>query len=303
MSDAAEAPAAPGAGDRPLGRVAADLLRSPVAVLGAALFAAVCLAALLAPWISPQNPYDLGSLSLLDSRLPPGAVGLDGTTYLLGSDEQGRDMLSAIFYGLRTSLTVGLLSSVIALVVGTVMGLVAGYFGGRLDAAIMRLVDLQLSIPSILVALILLAVLGRGVENIIIALVTVQWVYFARTVRGSCLVERGKEYVQAARLLGFSHARILFAHIFPNTLAPVTVVLTVEFAHAIALEATLSFLGVGLPITEPSLGYLISAGFAFLLNGEYWISIYPGIALLVAVFSLNLLGDQLRDVLNPRLQK
>jgi peptide/nickel transport system permease protein len=303
MTETTETGPAAAVSDRPLGRILADLSRSPIAVIGTLLFLLVAAAALLAPWISPQNPYDLTQLNLLDSRLPPGATGFDGRTYLLGSDEQGRDMLSAIFYGLRTSLTVGLFSSVIALVIGTTLGLVAGYFGGRIDAAIMRLVDLQLSIPSILVALILLAAMGRGVEKIIIALVTVQWVYFARTVRGSCLIERSKEYVQAAQLLGYSNARILFVHILPNTLAPVTVVLTVEFAHAIALEATLSFLGVGLPITEPSLGYLISAGFAFLLNGEYWISIYPGLALLIAVFSLNLLGDQLRDVLNPRLQK
>jgi len=290
-------------GERSFRRILAGLLESPLAIVGMVLFVAVAAIALLAPWIAPQNPYDLASLNLLDSRLPPGATGFDGRSYPLGTDEQGRDMLSAIFYGLRTSLMVGLFSSFIALVIGTTLGLIAGYFGGWIDAAIMRLVDLQLSIPSILVALILLAALGRGVENIIIALVTVQWVYFARTVRGSCLVERGKEYVQAARLLGYSDARILFNHIMPNTLAPVTVVLTIEFAHAIALEATLSFLGVGLPITEPSLGFLISAGFAFLLNGEYWISIFPGIALLIAVFSLNLLGDQLRDVLNPRLQK
>jgi peptide/nickel transport system permease protein len=279
------------------------LLSNPLAAVGLVLFLLVSTLALFAPQLAPQNPYDLSQFSLIDSRLPPGATGLDGTTHWLGTDAQGRDMLSAILYGLRTSMFVGIASSLIALVIGTAAGLVAGYIGGRTDAVIMRLVDLQLSIPSILVALILLSVLGRGVENIIIALVTVQWVYFARTARAQVLVERDKPYVEAGRLLGYGDGRLVFVHILPNALPPLTVVLTVEFAHAIALEATLSFLGVGLPITEPSLGYLISAGFAFLLNGEYWISIFPGIALLVAVFSLNLLGDELRDVLNPRLQK
>ena len=284
-------------------RLLRDLLGSRLALVGLVLFTLIALAAIFAPWLSPQNPYNLASLNLLDSRLAPGGVGIAGNTYLLGSDEQGRDMLSAILYGLRISIMVGLLSSVFALLLGTALGLIAGYLGGRVDSVIMRIVDIQLSIPSILIALILLAVLGRGIDKIIIALVTVQWVYFARTVRSLALVEREKEYVQAARVYGFSRMRILFVHIMPNTLAPVTVVATVEFAHAIALEATLSFLGVGLPLTEPSLGLLISNGFAYLLNGEYWISIYPGIALLLAVFSLNLLGDQLRDLLNPRLQK
>lgn len=284
-------------------RVVRDLAESRLAVLGFVLFLAVSLIAILAPWISPQDPHGLASLNLLDSRLPPGSVGFAGETYLLGSDEQGRDMLSAIFYGLRTSLTVGLLSSTIALIFGTTLGLIAGYFGGRVDSLIMRVVDLQLAIPSILVALILLAILGRGIDKIIIALVTVQWIYFARTVRGSCLVERGKEYVQAAKLLGYSHFRILFVHILPNTLPPVTVVLTVEFAHAIALEATLSFLGLGLPVTEPSLGMLISNGVKYMMSGRTWISVYPGIALIVLIVAINLVGDHLRDILNPRLNK
>ncbi len=284
-------------------RLAGAFAERPLALASLAFFVALCLLALLAPLISPQNPYDLASLNLLDSRLAPGAQGFSGATYLLGTDGQGRDMLSAILYGLRISLWVGLSSSVVAMCFGTVMGLVAGYSGGRIDSAIMRLVDLQLSIPSILVALVLLAVLGRGADKIIVALVAVQWVYFARTVRGAALVERKKEYVYACRMLGYSGARILFGHILHNVMPPATVVATVSFATAISLEATLSFLGVGMPITEPSLGLLIANGFSYLMNGEYWISIYPGLALLVVVFCLNLLSDELRDILNPRLQK
>ncbi|MCZ4352721.1 ABC transporter permease [Roseovarius aestuarii] len=276
---------------------------SPLALVGLALFILTAGIALIGPMIAPQNPYDLAAINLLDSRLSPGSEGIDGNIYWLGTDGHGRDMTSAIIYGLRTSIMIGLIASTIALVLGTTLGLIAGYARGWVDAVIMRIVDLQLSVPSILIAIVLLAVLGRGVGNIILALVTVQWVYFARTVRSSCLIEREKEYVQAGVLMGFSHARILLRHILPNCLSPVTVIVTVEFAHAIALEATLSFLGVGLPITEPSLGYLISAGFSYLLNGEYWISIFPGLALLVTVLSLNLIADHLRDITDPRLQR
>jgi peptide/nickel transport system permease protein len=212
-------------------------------------------------------------------------------------------MLSAIFYGLRISLGVGVLSTVLALGLGLAVGLVAGYFGGRTDAVIMRLVDLQLSFPAILIALILLAVLGQGVDKIVVALVTVQWAYYARTVRGAVLVERHKEYVEAAIGLQLGTARILFRHLLPNVMPPLIVVATVQVAHAIALEATLSFLGLGMPITSPSLGLLISNGFTYLLSGKYWISFFPGIALLVTIVGINLVGDQLRDVLNPRLQK
>jgi peptide/nickel transport system permease protein len=187
-------------------------------------------------------------------------------------------------------------------VIGTTMGLLAAYVGGRIESLIMRIVDIQLSFPAILVALILLAVLGQGMAKIIIALVTVQWAYYARTVRGTALVERRKDYVVAARGLGLSHARVMFHHLLPNCLPPLIVVATVQVAHAIALEATLSFLGIGLPITEPSLGLLIARGYEFMLSGKYWISFFPGVALLVTIVSINLIGDQLRDVLNPRLQ-
>ncbi len=280
------------------------LFAAPTMVLLALfLFLLTTIFALIGPELVQQNPYDLAAINLLDSRLPPGAEGSEGAFYWLGTDGQGRDMTSAILYGLRTSLMIGLIASLSALFLGTALGLLAGYRGGWVDALIMRLVDLQLSVPAILIAIVLLAVLGRGVGNIILALVTVQWVYFARTVRSSCLIERDKEYVHAGHLMGFSHLRILLRHILPNCLAPLTVIMTVEFAHAIALEATLSFLGAGLPITEPSLGYLISAGFSHLLNGEYWISIFPGLALLITVLSLNVIADYMRDTNDPRLRR
>ena len=290
--------------DAPLRRILADFSSSKLAVAALAVLSAVAFIALFAPWISPQNPYDLANLDLLDGRLPPGSASADGAiTFLLGTDDQGRDMLSAIFYGLRTSLFVGAVSAGVALVIGTALGLTAAYIGGRADTLIMRLVDLQLSFPTILVALILLALLGQGVTKIILALVVVQWAYFARTVRGSALVERRKEYIEAARCLALSDARIMLHHLLPNCLPPLIVVLTVQVANAIGLEATLSFLGIGLPITEPSLGLLIANGFEYMMSGKYWISLFPGVALLVAIMSINLVGDRLRDVLNPRLQR
>ncbi len=289
--------------ETPLRRFVSAYCESKLAV-GAALFLLVLiLLAAFAPLIAPQNPYDLAQVDVLDSRLPPGEVGFSGMTYWLGSDGAGRDLLSAMLYGLRISLSVGFLSGLIAMAIGAAIGLIAAYVGGRVDSLIMRIVDLQLSFPAILVALMLIAVLGKGVDKIIIALVTVQWAYYARTVRGSALVESQKEYVEAARCLGLSHVRILFRHILPNCLPPLIVVATVQAAHAIALEATLSFLGVGLPQTEPSLGLLISNGFEYVLSGKYWISTFPGIALLVTIVTINLVGDQLRDVLNPRLAR
>jgi peptide/nickel transport system permease protein len=235
--------------------------------------------------------------------MPPGSAAAAGFTYVLGSDDQGRDLLSGIFYGLRISLGVGVASAVIALTLGMVVGMLAAYFGGRVDGLIMRIVDLQLSFPAILVALILLAVLGQGTGKIVVALVAVQWAYYARTVRGTALVERRKEYVAAASCLALGHGRIVFRHLLPNCMPPLIVVGTVQVAHAIALEATLSFLGIGLPITEPSLGLLIANGFQYMLSGKYWISVFPGVALLITIVSINLMGDQLRDVLNPRLSR
>jgi len=282
---------------------ASEFAADRVAVVGLLLFVVIVLAALVAPWLAPQNPYDLAQLDVLDARLPPGSAAADGGRYLLGSDEQGRDLLSAILYGLRISLGVGVLSTLIAVVVGLLVGLLAAYKGGRWDSVIMRVVDIQLSFPAILIALILLAVLGQGVGKIIAALVTVQWAYYARTVRGAALAEKNKDYIAAAQGLALPATRIVLRHLLPNCLPPLIVVASVQVAHAIALEATLSFLGLGLPITEPSLGLLIANGYQYLLSGKYWVSFFPGVALLLTIVSINLVADQLRDVLNPRLAK
>jgi peptide/nickel transport system permease protein len=295
--------AAVGKTQTPLQRFASDYFESKIAAGALFVLIGIIFIAVFAPWISPQDPYDLSSVSVLDSKMPPGSQHFDGWTFHLGTDGAGRDLLSAIFYGLRISLGVGIVSGVIALIIGAAIGMVAAYFGGWVDTLIMRIVDIQLSFPTILVALILLALLGKGVDKIIIALVIVQWAYYARTVRASALVERGKEYIEAATCLALPQKRIMFRHMFPNCLPPLIVVATLQTASAISLEATLSFLGVGLPVSEPSLGLLISNGFDYMLSGRFWISFYPGIALLITIVSINLVGDQLRDVLNPRLQK
>jgi peptide/nickel transport system permease protein len=289
--------------ETPLSRFLSDYFESWIATAALAVFVLIVCLALLAPFLAPQNPYNLAEVDVLDSRLPPGSVGMAGYTYWLGTDGAGRDLLSALLYGLRISLLVGVTSCLIATAIGAVVGLTAAYAGGRVESLLMRLVDLQLSLPAILIALILIAMLGKGVDKVIIALVTVQWAYYARTVRGTALAELNKEYVEAARCLGFSHSRIVFKQILPNCLPPLIVVATIQAAHAIALEATLSFLGVGLPRTEPSLGLLISNGFEYMLSGKYWISFIPGVVLLVTIMAINLVGDQLRDVLNPRLKR
>lgn len=277
------------------------LRRSPKAMIAAAVCALLLLSALFAPLIAPQNPYDLTTIDFFDAKLPPGSVGTTGITYWLGTDAQGRDMLSAMLYGLRTSLFVGLTAGVLALLTGTALGLIAAYAGGRTDTLIMRFVDLMLGFPAILVALMILVIFGQGTWKVILALVFVQWAYFARAMRGAALVESGKDYIEAARCLGLSPARILASHILPNCLPPLIVIGTVQVAHSIAAEATLSFLGIGLPITEPSLGLLIANGYQVLLAGLYWMSVYPGLLLLVLVFSINVVGDRLREILNPRL--
>jgi peptide/nickel transport system permease protein len=286
--------------EHPYWRVWRDFRKSYLAMFGLLLLLLIAIAALLAPWVTPQNPYDLRSLSIMDSRLAPGEFGFSGVSFWLGTDGQGRDMFSAILYGLRISLTVGFIASTTALFLGLSLGIIAAYFGGRTDTVIMRIVDVHLAFPPILVALILLAVLGRGLENIVIALIIVQWATFARMARATALSERSREYVEAAQSLGLSRVRILFGHLLPNCMPPLMVLYTVEIANAIALEATLSFLGVGLPATQPSLGLLISNGFRFVLSGQYWISVFPGIALLLLIVAINLVGDRLRDVLNPR---
>lgn len=265
----------------------------------------VCLilvfCAVFAPFLAPQNPYDLMQIDIFDAKLPPMSESYNGMVYWLGTDAQGRDMLSAMLYGLRTSLSVGLTAGLLALFIGSALGLLAAYTGGRLDAFIMRFVDLMLGFPTILVALLILAVLGQGTWKVIMALVFVQWAYFARAARAAALVEVNKDYVEAAHCLGLSKLRILFAHLLPNCLPPLIVIGTIQIASAIAAEATLSFLGIGLPITEPSLGLLISNGYQVLLAGLYWISVFPGLLLLTLVFSINIVGDRLREVLNPRL--
>jgi peptide/nickel transport system permease protein len=290
--------------ESPWRRFAAEFAESRLALLGLAMLAIIAAIAIAAPFISPQNPYDLAQLDVMDSKLAPGERSTTtGRPYILGTDDQGRDMLSGIFYGLRISLSVGVTSTVIALAIGLVLGLAAAYFGGKVDAVIMRIADIQLSFPAILIALVLLAVLGQGIGKIIAALVTVQWAYYARTVRSSAMVERQKEYVEAAQVLALSRTRVVFRHMLPNCLPPLIVVATVQVAHAIQLEATLSFLGLGLPITEPSIGLLIANGFQYLLSGKYWISFYPGLALLATIVAINLVADQLRDIMNPRLKR
>ena len=287
----------------PLARFIEEFAENRLAVAGAIVLLAVLVIALTAPWISPQNPYDLAQLDVMDAKLEPGAKLGNGKTALLGTDDQGRDMLSGIFYGLRISLFVGVAATVLALLIGATAGMIAAWLGGRVDNLLMRIADIQLSFPPILIALVLLALLGQGLGKIITALVAVQWAYYARTVRGAALVERRREYIEAAQVLALPASRIVFRHLLPNCMPPLIVIATVQVASAITLEATLSFLGLGLPITEPSLGLLIANGFNFLLSGKYWISFFPGIALLLMIVSINLVGDQLRDVLNPRLKK
>ncbi len=289
--------------ETPFRRLTREFFSNRVATASFAVLLTIVFLAIFAPLLSPQNPYDLARVTVMDARLEPGERGSAGFVMWLGADGAGRDMLSAILYGLRISLGVGVASGVIALAIGTAVGLLAAYRGGWIDALIMRLVDLQLSFPAILVALILVAILGRGADKVMIALILVQWAYYARTVRGAALVERRKEYIEAAQCLALPPRRIVFRHLLPNVVAPMIVVGTLQTAHAISLEATLSFLGVGLPLTEPSLGLLIANGFEYMLSGKYWISFYPGLALLATIMSINLVGDRLRDVLNPRLER
>jgi len=278
----------------------------------AAVIAAVCLfCSLFAPWVAPHNPFDLATLNLMDSRLPPAWMEGGNPSYLLGTDDQGRDILSALFYGARISLLVGLASVLLSLVVGVALGLLAGFVGGAVDAFIMRVCDVMLSFPSILVALLIDGI-GRALFPnahdtlafgvLIFAIALTGWVQYARTVRGSTLVERQKEYVQAARVIGVAPLRIMARHVLPNVMGPVLVLATIQVAAAILTEATLSFLGVGVPPTSPSLGTLIRIGNDTLFSGDWWITIFPGVMLVLIALSVNLLGDWLRDALNPKLQ-
>ena len=304
--------AAPGAWARFLdGDIWHSFRTSPVAIV-AAVLAFICMfCALFAPWVSPHNPFDLASLDLGDARLPPAWEDEGKAKYLLGTDDQGRDILSALMYGARISLFVGLASVLLSVVVGVSLGLLSGFVGGKIDAFIMRVCDVMLSFPSILVALLIDGV-GRALfpnahealafSVLIIAISLTGWVPYARTVRGSTLVERNKEYVQAARVIGVSPGRIMLKHVLPNVLGPVMVLATIQVGQAILTEATLSFLGVGVPPTSPSLGTLIRVGNDFLFSGEWWITIFPGLMLVLIALSVNLLGDWLRDAVNPRLR-
>jgi peptide/nickel transport system permease protein len=289
--------------DHPLALVWDEFRQNRVAVAALVVVTAIALVALLAPLIAPQNPYDLAKLVLMDARRPPGYVGSNGTMHILGTDAQGRDLFSAILYGLRISIEIGVLAGMVALTFGALLGTSAAYFGGRIEAFIMRVVDLQLSFPAILLALMLSALLGKGMTQLVAALVTAQYAYFARTAHGAASVERSKDYVEAALSTPLPAYIVVFRHILPNCLPPLIVVATVQIANSISLEATLSFLGLGLPPTEPSLGMLIANGFQYMMSGRYWISIYPGIALIVLIVAINLVGDQVRDQLNPRLKR
>jgi peptide/nickel transport system permease protein len=286
--------------------------RSKVTMLAAAITALLILSAVLAPWIAPNNPLDLQTLSLMDGSKPP-VWSADGEwKFPLGTDQQGRCVLSSILYGMRISLTVGFLGVLLAATIGIVLGLIAGYFGGKVDSVIMRAADVQLTFPPILVALLfdgtMRALFGtQKSESLIFWVLVISiglsfWVQYARTVRGSTMVERNKDYVHAARLIGLSKTTILFRHVLPNVMGPVLVIATINLAVAIITEATLSFLGVGLPATEPSLGTLIRVGNEFLFSGEWWVVIFPGLTLAVLVLAVNMLGDWLRDALNPKLQ-
>ncbi len=284
---------------------------SPTAIGAALVFFACAFCAAFAGWVAPHDPFDLASLDLLDSRLPPAWMEGGSAKYPLGTDDQGRDILSALMYGARISLAVGLASVALSVVIGVTLGLVSGFVGGRTDALIMRICDVMLSFPSILVALLIDGV-GRALFPdahetlafgvLILAIALPGWVQYARTVRGSTMVERQKEYVQAARVIGVSPARIMRRHVLPNVMGPVLVLATIQVATAIITEATLSFLGVGVPPTSPSLGTLIRVGNDFLFSGEWWITIFPGAMLVLIALSVNLLGDWLRDALNPRLR-
>jgi peptide/nickel transport system permease protein len=281
----------------------AEFRENRIALAALAVVVVIVAVAVLAPWITPQDPYDIGNLTLRDARRPPGYVGSGGYTHWLGTDASGRDLLSAILYGLRISIQMGLMAGLVALVIGTTLGIVAAYVGGKVETAIMRVVDLQLSFPAILLALVLVALLGQGKTQLTAALVAAQYAYFARTAYGAASAERRKDYVEAALAVPLSGARIVFRHILPNVMPPLIVVATVQIASSISLEATLSFLGLGLPVTEPSLGMLIANGFQYMMSGRYWISVYPGIALIILIVAINLVGDQIRDQFNPRLKR
>src|SRR5882672_7460903 len=286
--------------------------RNPLTITAATIVVICIFAAVFAPWIAPHNPFDLRTLNLLDAFTPPAWNPNGKSEFLLGTDDQGRDVLSTIIFGSRMSLLVGLLATLLAMVVGVTLGLISGYAGGKIDALIMRIADVQLSFPAILIALLIdglarVALPGDrhddlAIPVLVLAIGFAGWVQYARTVRGSTMVEKQKEYVQAARVVGRRPLAIMLSHVLPNVMGPVLVIATIHIATAIITEATLSFLGVGVPATRPSLGTLIRIGNEFLYSGEWWITVFPGVALVTLVLSVNLLGDWLRDALNPKLR-
>jgi peptide/nickel transport system permease protein len=285
---------------------------SPVAIVSMAVSILIVFSAVFAHWIAPTNPFDLAQIDLLDSEIPPVWMADGDSRFILGTDDQGRDIFSTILYGSRVSLLVGFASVVFAMAIGIPLGLISGYYGGYVDAVIMRIADVQLSFPAILIAFLIdgvaRGILPRDVHDemalyvLVFAIGISGWVQYARTVRGSTMVEKNKEYVQAARVIGIRRGTILMRHILPNVLGPVLVIATIHLALAIITEATLSFLGVGVPVTSPSLGTLIRVGYDFLFSGVWWITIMPGVALIILVLAINLVGDWLRDALNPKLR-
>ena len=300
LADSASTPLPPP--ETPWQGLRREFFANKLAVFGLLLLLLAIGVAVFAPWSSPQNPYDIGSLDLMDAFKPP--VWMEGgdPAFVLGTDDQGRDLLSAMVYGSRISLFIGLSVVVLSCVLGTFLGLVAGYFGGRLDSLLMRVVDIQLSFPAMLVALFIMAAFGRGLGKLVTALTIVGWVLYARTVRGSVLVEKKKEYVDAARLIGLSPFPIILRHVLPNILTPLIVIATIHVGTVILTEATLSYLGVGVPVTRPSLGLLVKNGYDVLFSGLWWSSVFPGMFIMLLVFGINLLGDFLRDEFNPRLK-
>ncbi len=287
--------------------------RDRVAMVCAAIFALLVAAALLAPVLAPTNPYDISTIDIMDSEIPPVWDAAGDERFLLGTDAQGRDLYSTILYGMRISITIGLFAVLLQAFLGVVIGLTAGYVGGRVDSFLMRVADIQLSFSTMMVAIIVLAVFQAsfGTElysklamvMLILVIGIAEWPQYARTVRASVLAEKKKEYVEAARVMGFGSGRIMFRHILPNTLSPILVISTVQIANAIISEAALSFLGLGMPVSQPSLGSLISSGFEYIFSGSWWITVIPGLVLIVLVMVINILGDWLRDVMNPKLYK
>ena len=276
--------------------------RSGSAIAGSVLIAVFAFGVILGPSLVSQDPYDIASLNLMDSYKPPAWIEGGEARFPLGTDGQGRDVLASILHGARVSVLIGLAAMAASCAIGTAAGLVAGYYGGLLDGVVMRVADIQLSFPSILIALFLMSAVGTGIDKILIALTAVGWVVYARTVRGSTLSEIEKDYVQAARVAGLPDRRIILRHVLPNVTTPLIVIATIQVGTFVLIEASLSFLGVGVPITEPSLGLLVSNGFDVLLSGLWWVSVFPGLAIMLLVFGINLFGDFLRDELNPRLR-